>query len=65
MEHSSQQEIAQPSQGELTHGLPEGFPPTREHLHDSDPLASDLQQRLDEIGKQNIAEVNMEGSPLG
>jgi hypothetical protein len=48
--------MVQPSQAVIER-LPRGYPPTREHLHDSDyPMASELQRRLAEIGKQNLAE---------
>ena len=59
MENSSQLKMAQPSQQEMTHGLPQGYPPTREHLHDADAgvLDGELQRRLDEIEKQNFGEV--------
>ena len=56
MEHSSQQAMAQPSQQEMIDGLPAGYPPMRERLHDSHPMASDLQKRLAEISKQNLGE---------
>ena len=56
MKHPSQHDMAQPSQ-EVIDGLPRGYPPTRERLHDSDyRMASELQKRLAEIGKQNLGE---------
>ncbi len=50
---SSQQQPTQPSQEELAHGLPEGDPPTREHLHPLDPLPGGLQDRLDKIMRES------------
>ena len=54
MDGSSQELMKQPSQEEMSEGLPEGYPPKRESTKPSDPLPSEMQQRLDEIGKQNL-----------
>jgi hypothetical protein len=56
MEQSSQRDVQLHTQEELAEGLPEGYPPKREHLHDVAPLANDLQSRLDKIRKQNLGE---------
>lgn len=50
---SSQQLPPQPSQEELAEGLPEGYPPIREHLHPVDPLPGGLQDKLDRIMKDS------------
>ncbi len=64
MDHSSQHDMEQPSQ-EIIDRLPQGYPPVREHLQDANyPIGSDLQQRLAEISKQNLAECP-EGSQAG
>lgn len=49
MKPSSQEQPPQPSQEELAHGLPQGNPPTREHLHDVAPLPAQMQKRLDQV----------------
>lgn len=49
MEPSSQQQPPQPSQEELARGLPQGYPPRREHLHDVEPLPIEMQNMLDRI----------------
>ena len=49
MEPSSQQPEFQRSQEELAEGLPEGYPPKREHLHDVDPMPKALQDQLDGV----------------
>ena len=56
MEQSSQHEVQLHTQEELAEGLPEGYPPKREHSHDAPALASELQKRLDKIAKQNLGE---------
>lgn len=56
MEHSSQQAMAQPSQQKMIDGLPHGYPPMRDQLDGTHPMASDLQRRLAEISKQNLGE---------
>lgn len=47
MELSSQQQPYERSQEELAEGLPEGYPPTREHLNPVEPLPKGLQDRMD------------------
>ena len=59
---SSQQLPPQRSQEELAEGLPEGDPPTREHLHPLDPLPSGLQDRLNQIMKDSEKNVRPEGA---
>jgi hypothetical protein len=49
MEPSSQQQPQQPPQEAMALGLPEGYPPTREHLHDVAALPSAMQHRLDRV----------------
>lgn len=49
MEQSSQQQPPQRSQEELARGLPQGYPLTREHLHDVDPLPREMQDILDKV----------------
>ena len=63
MELSSQEQPIQRSQEELAKGLPEGYPPTREHLKDAEPLPQGLKDRLAEIRRSRANEVTMPPRP--